>query len=150
MATEEELVIYRGSMRIPYRWAAGLTATRFYREIAESKKIFGTRCAKCSRVLVPARKSCSRCFADTEEWVEVGPAGTIETFTVVRYEVPSQSRLPQPAVMALIRLDGADTAFIHRIGEVDAERVKTGMRVTAVFASQPAGQILDIEYFKPF
>lgn len=145
---QEELIIYRRAMRIPYRWAAGLTATRFYREIADSKKIFGTRCPKCARVLVPARKNCSRCFQDTEEWVEVGPAGVVTSFTVVHYEI-AEIGAPPPYLFALIKLDGADTAFMHRLGGVEAGSVKTGMRVTAVFKEQPGGTILDIDHFKP-
>ena len=141
MGTEEELIVYRRSMRIPYRWAAGMTATRFYREIAQGRKIFGTRCPSCKRVLMPARKSCSSCFRDTDEWVEVGPAATVETFTIVRQQ--------SPTIYAMIKLDGADTAFIHRLGEVEPNLVKAGMRVTAVFADQPTGQILDIQFFKP-
>lgn len=148
MSTEEELVVYRGSMRIPYRWAAGMTATRFYRELAEGQKIFGTRCDKCQRVLFPARQSCSQCFQNTSEWIEVGPAGTVQTFTVARYAVPLLGAEP-PVIYALIKLDGADTAFIHRLDEVEAASVKTGMRVTAQFAPEAKGHILDIAYFKP-
>ncbi|MEW6731247.1 MAG: Zn-ribbon domain-containing OB-fold protein [Acidobacteriota bacterium] len=148
MSSEEELIIYRRSMRIPYRWAAGMTATRFYREIAESKKIYGTRCSNCARVLMPARKSCSRCFRDIDEWVEVGPNGTVQSFTVIHYQEPIHP-LPVPLVYALIQLDCADTAFVHIIRGIEASAVRTGMRVTAVFAEQPTGQITDIQYFKP-
>jgi uncharacterized protein len=149
MASEEELIVYRSSMRMPYRWAAGMTATRFYREIAQNRKIFGTRCPSCSRVLVPARKMCSRCFRDTDEWVEVGPAGTVETFTVVRYSTRSIQPATPPIIYAMVRLDGADTAFIHMLGEIDPDAAKTGMRVRAIFKPEPSGQILDIQYFKP-
>jgi uncharacterized protein len=149
MASEEELIVYRSSMRMPYRWAAGMTATRFYREIAQNRKIYGTRCPSCSRVLVPARKMCSRCFRDTDEWVEVGPGGTVETFTVVRYSTPSIQPATPPIIYAMVRLDGADTAFIHLLSEIDPDAVKTGMRVRAVFKPEPSGQILDIQYFKP-
>jgi uncharacterized OB-fold protein len=148
MASEEELIIYRRSMRIPYRWAAGMTATRFYQEIAQGQKIFGTRCPKCARVLMPARQSCSQCFQETNEWVEVGPTGVVKTFTVAHYQVAAQ-QFKSPIIYALIQLDGADTAFIHHLRDVDAKDVKTGMRVTAVFAEKASGNILDIEYFKP-
>ncbi len=51
------------------------------------------------------------------------------------------------AGLALIRLDGADTAFVHFVGETDAPRI--GSRVVAVFAETRSGSILDIAYFKP-
>lgn len=143
---EEELVVYKSSLRIPYRWAAGLTASQFYRRIAQEQKLYGTFCSKTKRVLFPPRKSNSE---GNEEWVEVGPAGTVKTFTVVRYPVPSLATTTPPIIYALIQLDGADTAFIHQLSEIEVENVKTGMRVTAVFAEKPSGSILDIQYFKP-
>ena len=149
MSAEEELIVYRSSMRIPYRWAAGMTATRFYRELAEHQRLLGTRCEGCSRVLFPARQNCSRCFKATEDWVEVGPAGTITAFTVAHYQVAMLSPTDTPVIYALIRLDGADTAFIHRLKELDMDVLKIGLRVTAVFAEQKTGQILDISHFKP-
>jgi uncharacterized protein len=142
---EEELVVYKSSMRIPYRWAAGLTASQFYRRLAQEKKIYATRCPKTQQVLMPPRKSTT----GTEEWVEVGPGGTVKSFTVVRYPVPSLTPTTPPVVYALIQLDGADTAFVHQLGEVEIDKVKTGMRVMAVFAEKTSGNILDIQYFKP-
>jgi uncharacterized protein len=99
---------------------------------------------------MPARQSCSRCFKDASEWVEVGPAGTVETFTITRYKVPHlPDTVEPPTIFALIKLDGADTAFIHRLREIAHDQVKTGLRVQAVFAEVPQGNILDIDYFKP-
>src|SRR5689334_20219624 len=104
MASDEELVVYRSSMRIPYRWAAGMTATRFYRELAQEKTLYGTKCSACARVLFPARKSCSLCFQETDEWVPVGPAGTVQSYTVARYQV-AHLPAPPPIVYALVKLD---------------------------------------------
>ncbi|MBI3949459.1 MAG: Zn-ribbon domain-containing OB-fold protein [Acidobacteria bacterium] len=146
----DEAVVHHGALSIPYAWAAGRHATRFYQEIAENQKIYGTRCPECRRVLIPARKSCSRCFAETTEWVEVGPRGVVKSFTVVHYAEPSIQPLPPPFAYGLIQLDGADTAFIHLLGEVDLSRIQTGMRVEAVFADEAKGNILDIKYFRPF
>lgn len=145
----EEIIVHQTALSIPYSWAAGRHATRFYREIAERRKLFGTRCPRCQRVLFPARKACSRCFTETTDWVEVGPAGTVTSFTIVHYAEPQIQPLPPPLVYGLIQLDGADTAFVHLIHEVDVAQVKTGMRVEAVFAESPQGNILDIKFFKP-
>jgi hypothetical protein len=144
-----DVIVHETALSIPYAWAAGRHATRFYQEIAERRKLFGTRCPQCQRVLFPARKACSRCFANTTEWVEVGPAGTVTSFTVVHYAEPRVQPLSPPFAYALIQLDGADTAFIHLLSDVDVKDVKTGMRVEAVFAEQPQGNILDVKFFKP-
>ena len=57
--------------------------------------------------------------------------------------------LEPPYAYAIIRLDGADTDFVHLIKEGDPQNLKIGMRVEAVFYEKPRKRILDIEYFKP-
>lgn len=145
----EEIIVQQTALSIPYAWAAGEHATRFYQEIAENRKLFGTRCPECQRVLFPARKACSRCFADTTDWVEVGPGGVVTSFTVVHYAEPSIQPVSPPFAFGLIQLDGADTAFVHLLAEIDVKTIKTGIRVEAVFAEPTRGCILDIRHFKP-
>jgi len=82
------------------------------------------------------------------ETVEIGPLGTVETFTVVTYNEPVQPR-KAPFVYAVIKLDGADTGMAHFLDEVDLDQVRIGMRVRPVFATERKGNILDIRYFKP-
>ena len=50
---------------------------------------------------------------DDADWVEVGPAGTVETWTWVRHVRPTKQPLAQPFAFALIRPDGADTSMLH-------------------------------------
>lgn len=77
------------------------------------------------------------------------PRGIVKSFTIVRYPVPSLNPTTPPVVYALIQLDGADTAFVHQLSEVEIDKVKTGLRVTAQFAEKATGNIMDIQYFKP-
>jgi uncharacterized OB-fold protein len=53
-----------------------------------------------------------------------------------------------PIVYGVIQLDGADTGFVHMLGEVDSEQLRIGMRVQAVFKEKREASILDIKYFK--
>jgi uncharacterized protein len=145
MESTEELIVYHSSMRIPYRWAAGTVAARFYRELAQHQ-LFGTRCPQSQKVLFPPRKNCNCCLQETTDWVKVGPQGSVKSFTVAHYNV---ALLNEPTIYALIQLDGADTAFIHRLKKVNPQQLDIGMRVTAVFAPEPQGTILDIDYFQP-
>jgi len=46
-------------------------------------------------------------------------------------------------------LDGADTGFVHMLGEVDFDRLEIGMRVQAVFNDERTASVLDIKHFKP-
>jgi len=51
----------------------------------------------------------------------------------------------------LIKIDGADGGLVHKLGEINPEKVKIGMKVEAVFKSKEKreGSINDIRYFKP-
>jgi uncharacterized OB-fold protein len=99
-------------------------------------------------VLVPPRKNCPFCTVPADRWVELSGEGAVDTFTIVRKGEAIQPMRP-PFAYALIRLDGADTGFLHLLGEVDPETVKEGMRVEAVFAEERRGSPMDIAYFKP-
>jgi len=144
-----EQVVY-----LPYRWSMGPVYTRFFEEF-KKKKIMGTRCPQCKRVLVPARQFCPRCFVDTPEWVEVSDHGTIRTWALINFKFSGQPMDP-PYITGLIDLEGADVGFLHFIGGVNladlAEvraRIKIGGKVRARWKEKPQGNILDIECFEP-
>ena len=143
----EELV-YQGRIKVPYTWSVGEVGTRFFVELRDHQKIFGTRCPACKKVLVPARKLCGQCFRQTDEWVEVGNQGIVQSFTVVRYSSAVQPLKP-PFGYGIIRLDGADTGMAHLLSGSDPAKWRIGMRARAVFKEKRTGNILDIAYFQP-
>jgi uncharacterized OB-fold protein len=49
----------------------------------EAPRLLGSRCAACGEVLFPRRVVCARCFAEGLEDVELGPRGTLHTWTWV-------------------------------------------------------------------
>lgn len=135
--------------RLEYDYTPGTATTRFLRGMKEGR-ILGQRCPSCRKVYVPARGSCPRCGVPTEEEVEVSGRGTVTTFCVVR--VPSENiDLKLPYTAAHILLDGADIPFFALIQECDAEAVRMGMRVEAVWAPREEwGPTLEnIRYFRP-
>jgi hypothetical protein len=81
-------------------------------------------------------------------WVDVGNTGEVVNFTIVRYD---DGHLPRkaPYVLALIKLEGADTPFMHILDGLKPEEVETGMKVEAVFAKETTNTILDIDHFAP-
>ena len=145
---KDGLLIHQGVIRVPYTWAAGAVASRFYAGLRD-KKIHGVRCPRCQLVLVPPKKTCHRCFGDLDEWVEVNNEGSLLTFTVVHYHEPELHPLKSPFAYGIVKLDGADTGMTHLIGEADLKGLKEGMRMKAVFKEEPEGNYLDIKYFKP-
>lgn len=142
--------VYHGQINIPNTYSAGAVGSRFLIELRDNKRIMGTRCPKCNLVYVPARSVCRDCFGQLSEWVEVSQQGTLLTHAVARQPTLVQPVTP-PITYGIIQLDGADTGFVHMLGEVDPQQLKVGMRVKAVFKTkkQRVASILDIKYFKP-
>jgi uncharacterized OB-fold protein len=108
----------------------------------------GTRCPDCNRVYVPARSICKDCFGQLSQWVEVSDKGTLLTYTVCNAPNAVQPT-EAPLTYGIVQLDGADTGFVHMLGEVEPEQLRVGMRVQAVFKEEREASILDIRYFKP-
>jgi hypothetical protein len=130
-------VVVEEGVSLSFRYAAGEAASRFLAALRDEKKIYGTRCPTCGRVLVPARSFCPRCYVDTTEWIEVGPMGTLVAVAAA-----------PPPLLALIHLDGADTNFLHLLAETPPDLLTVGMRVEPVFAEQRIGSVLDITHFR--
>lgn len=152
MAVKSRIV--KGFISLPYNWSMGPTTTRFYEEF-KNKRIMGTRCEKCNRVLIPARSFCSGCFVETTNWVQVSDEGTIRTWVLINFSYEGQPMAP-PYITGIIDLDGADVGLPHFVGGVElddvetvAKKVRIGGRVKAVWKENREGHILDIDYFKP-
>ncbi len=132
------------------RYTAGVAGQRFFEELKENGKIFGSRCEACSLTYVPARIYCERCFARLEDkdWLDVGTEGTIYSFTVV-YETKSEEAKAEPSLIAAVRI--ADGLLIHRLGECREDDLEIGMKVKAELKPQAErkGGIEDIRFFKP-
>ena len=147
----QDLITIAGHWSFDYTYFAGESATRFFRELAEHRRIMGTKCPACKRLLVPARAFCDACMERTTEWREVGPEGTLETFTIITTAFPGLP--PPPIVMAYVTLDGADTALINLVLgedlsdiEAAAKRLNAQPRVVARFVDDPKGRITDFSF----
>jgi len=126
-----------GTIRLTFRVAAGEVGSRFLAALRDHRTILAARCGGCGLCACPARPVCPRCGASVDELVDVGPAGTLEAWT----------QLPDRGAFACVRLDGADTAMVHRlIG--DRELWRPGARVAALFAAERHGHIEDVVGFE--
>ncbi len=141
--------VVEGKLALPYRYFAGRTGSRFLIALRDGKQILGVKCPACGKVYVPARSTCERHpTTQLTEWVPLPGTGEVTGFTVVRYREGYQPVKP-PYVLALIKLDGADSALAHIVSGVAPEEVRVGLRVKAVFAEKPTSTILDISHFAP-
>jgi uncharacterized OB-fold protein len=143
-----ELMTIPGRWEFDYEYFAGSSASRFFAELRDNRRIMGTRCPSCERTLVPARDYCEACFEPTDEWVEVGTRGRLDAFTILATHFPG---LPDPPVaLAYVTLEGADTAVLNFVKGVDlsdieaaAARLLQRPRVEVVFHEQRRGRITD-------
>jgi uncharacterized OB-fold protein len=146
-----ELITIPGLWDFQYNYFAGEVASRFFNALKAEGRIYGTHCPKCERVLVPARSFCDACFVEANGWIEVGPSGTLEIFTIVGTQFPG---LPEPPfVMGYVTLDGASTALLNHVSGVDlseidaaAKLLMTRPRVRTAFASTREGRITDFRF----
>ncbi|RSM81332.1 DNA-binding protein [Kibdelosporangium aridum] len=100
------------------------------------------------RVHVPPVEYDSITARKLTEWVEVAPAGTVQTWAWVP-EPDDGQPLAHPFAWALIKLDGADTAMLHAVDVPGPEHMSTGMRVRVRWAAEPVGSMHDIACFEP-
>jgi uncharacterized OB-fold protein len=138
-----------GKLALPYTYFAGRVGSKFLTTIRDEKKIMGIKCNKCNKVFVPPRQTCDICMEDVRDnWVDVQNTGEVTNFTVVRYD---DKHLPKkaPYVLAMIKLEGADTSMVHVVEGIDVDKAKIGMKVQAVFAEETTSTLLDIDHFAP-
>jgi hypothetical protein len=148
-----ELLSRKEAWNITYTHALGETASHFFVQIRDHAKLYGRRDPKSGRVLVPPRAFSDQSLEPTTDWVEVGPGGQIEAFTIVYDKF---NGLPDPPyAFGYVMLDGADTGlggFFRGIDLSDsgaaAEQLRIGRRVKTVFADQRTGSVLDF-WFEP-
>ena len=145
---KEGVLLFPGRIIMNYSHAAGIAGSRFLVELRDNKRILAIRCNVCNKVYMPPRLTCKTCFTNMSEWVELDGKGTLLTYTTVHYDEPVLGR-EAPVVYGVMKLDGADTGFVHFINEVGPEELRIGLRVEPVFRKERSGSILDIKYFRP-
>jgi uncharacterized protein len=129
-----------------YTRSLGPVLSQFMTGLAQ-RTILGSRSAD-GRVYVPPAEYDPVTFAPPTELVEVGPAGTVRTWSWQPAPRAGQP-LTRPFAWALIQLDGADTTLLHAVDAGSQAAIRTGMRVRPRWAAEPAGRITDIECFEP-
>ncbi len=145
----QELLVMDGRIKVPYTWSAGEVGTSYLESLRDEMKFLGTRCGECNIVYHIPRMHCPDCFAECERYVELGSRGELVTYTVVRRHHPQLSPLEGLFGYGVIKLDGADTGFVHLLSEFDEGELASGARVEAVFADEREGSMLDVKYFRP-
>ncbi|MBI4528577.1 MAG: Zn-ribbon domain-containing OB-fold protein [Deltaproteobacteria bacterium] len=141
---------WSGEIPIHSFYTAGVAGQIFFTALKERGVLLGSRCRACEQVYFPMRQFCERCFAELSEQIEVGPQGTLTSFTFCHIDRDGK-RLDPPLVLALAQLERATTVCLHYlIGITEPSQVEIGSRVELVIKpkAKRAGSILDIEGFR--
>ncbi|OGF57365.1 MAG: hypothetical protein A2Z21_02320 [Candidatus Fraserbacteria bacterium RBG_16_55_9] len=140
-----------GDMEVDhFLYTAGIAGEAFFVALRDKGVILGTRCELCGITYVPPRIYCEHCFAELNEYTDVGLRGRVRSFTIARLGKDG-NELKKPEIFAVIDFGSGTTGLLHKLGEVTPETVKVGLDVEAVLKpkSQRGGHITDIEYFRP-
>lgn len=134
---------------LDYDYVASPEESAFGRGLKEGR-ILAQACPKCRKVYVPPRGACPVDGVPTSEPHELPDTGIVTTFCIVNVPFLGQKIKP-PYVSAYVLLDGADIAFLHLILGTDADNVRMGMRVKAVWKpeSERGFSMENISHFEP-
>lgn len=113
----------------------------------QQRQLYGIR-ASDGRVLFPPTEYDPMTGADLHDYAPVGEEGAVVAWTWIPTPRPHHL-LRKPFAWALIKLDGADTPFLHML-ECDSEAdIHPGLRVRVRWSDEPRGAITDIACFEP-
>jgi uncharacterized OB-fold protein/putative sterol carrier protein len=148
----EELITIKVTNAIDCRFATGPVMGMWFKGLKE-KKFLANVCPKCGRTQVPPREICAFCRVRCNEWVELGPRGTITAADIVYFASPDPltgAVRETPYAMAWVLLDNASAqeAFCLDIKKEDLGRMKVGDRVRPVWAEKRTGSFRDVLYFE--
>lgn len=134
---------------LDYEYVASPEESAFGRGLKEGR-ILAQACPACHKVYVPPRGACPVDGVPTSEPHELPDTGIVTTFCIVNVPYLGQ-QIPPPYVSAYVLLDGADIAFLHLVLGTDAEEVRMGMRVKAVWKpeAERTHSLENISHFEP-
>ncbi len=134
------------TITFPYRRSLGPMLSAFMTALTE-RRILGIRCGEA--VLVPPMEWDPATGAALPlDLVEVGPAGTVQSWTWVPAPT-EQHPVQRPFAFAFVLLDGATTPLLHAVDAGSAAAMADGMRVAPRWRGERVGRITDIACFVP-
>ncbi len=140
---EQHVLEYPGG----YTRSVGTAVSRYLTGLRDGV-IVGVRIGD-GRVMVPPTEYDPETGAALDEYVEVGPAGTVVAWTWVSEPRSGKHHLTKPFAFALVRPDGADVPMVHVVDVAAADEMAVGMRVMPRWASERVGYVTDLDAWVP-
>ena len=132
-----ELKPLKTDLKMPYTLTPGRAAGTFLAEIGR-RHLVGSRFKASGIVAVPAQDFCPKSGDSEFEFVLAPETGVLTGFTETA-----------AGLIGLIRIDGSDVDFPHRIIGAQYQDLAVGMRVRAEWASALDSGVLGIAGFRP-
>jgi uncharacterized OB-fold protein len=133
------------TMELPYKRSVGPVVGEFLTALRDGRFV-GVRTGD-GRVLCPPFEYDPETGEPLSEFVDLADTGTV--VAAARVEQPLRYHVHQePFSFALVRLDGADTAFVHTV-LAPADQVQPGLRVQARWRDERVGHVKDVLAFVP-
>jgi hypothetical protein len=96
-------------------------SAEYYRRLKETRRLWTTRCAACAKLCYPPRPFCPHCFAERQQWVEIGEGATLYAFTTQARAL----RFVAPDVIGVVEVPGVGR-IVSKI-EARLEELRIGM-----------------------
>ena len=132
-----ELKPLKTDLKMPYTLTPGRATGTFLAEIGR-RHLVGSRFKASGVVVVPAQDFCPKSGDSDFEFVLAPETGVLTGFTETA-----------AGLIGLIRIDGSDVDFPHRIVGAQYQELEVGMRVRAEWASTLDSGVLGIAGFRP-
>ena len=126
-----------------YKRSLGPILSQFFTGLRD-RKLLGIRRSDGS-VMVPPKEYDPDTSASLDEMVELSDEGVVTSWSWVS-KPRRQQPLDHPFAYALVKLDGADTPFLHVVDAGDESNMESGMRVKARWADETTGMITDFVF----
>jgi hypothetical protein len=131
-------------LEYPYRRSVGPVLGRFFTGLRDGRIVAGR--VSDGRRLVPPPEYDPATGAPLTEFETVADIGTVVAWTWITR--PKRAHpFQRPFAWALVKLDGADSSFLHALDAESEAQVRTGLRVRVRWKAERTGDIHDIECF---
>jgi uncharacterized OB-fold protein len=144
-----------------YKYKANRLLEEFVQGLKQ-KKLIGSLCPGCGKVIVPHRNICGRCHLRMDRRMTVSDKGTITCFVISQPITKGKFTIfgvdpvetgvieeGEVVIPVFVQFDGSDSNVATVVKGVDAKDVYVGMRVRAVWAKEPQGALSDFEGVEP-
>ncbi|MDH5404634.1 MAG: Zn-ribbon domain-containing OB-fold protein [Candidatus Heimdallarchaeota archaeon] len=133
----------KGGFPVHYHYTVGISGEKFFYGLKDQKFISNT-CDACNFTYFPPKMFCEDCFNELgdQSYNELKQEGTIVGVTKVFFDFRGH-KLAEPYYMGLIKVDGSNTTFFHKI--VDIENPEIDQKVKAKWNEDRVGSIFDLE-----